>query len=288
MVIDAVSPTTIRETEVVREVAVLHSDDGAGGKAAPLAQARRHLHRARQPWRHRCFRRRTGRPVQRRHPLSRPARTCAGRGAAAAARLESARRQFRIDGRSHQSRCLSQWPDRAAEGHAAHRAHHLSVARHGLSADRRAEPWRPAGEFRPDACCSTTTSPICSKCAAKSVRAAALVPASCSVPPTSLLEYSGLDGRSRAHRAAFRSAADAACGECGDLSPRSGAAAGRFAVRRGILQQAGRHSSRRRSFADCWRIAARCAARPRAPPASKHQTISSTRCCASRWPISTC
>ena len=42
-------------------------------------------------------------------------------------------------------------PDRAAEGHAAHRPHDLSVARNGLSADRRAEPWRPAGEFRSDA-----------------------------------------------------------------------------------------------------------------------------------------
>src|ERR1700724_39617 len=41
-------------------------------------------------------------------------------------------------------------------------------------------------------------------------------------------------------------------------------------------------------FADCWRIAGRCATRRRAPPASRRQTISSTRCCASRWPTSIC
>ena len=40
------------------------------------------------------------------------------------------------------------------------------------------------------------------------------------------------------HGAAFRSAADAACGQCRDLSFRSGAAAGELAVCRGLLQQA--------------------------------------------------
>ena len=49
-----------------------------------------------------------------------------------------------------------------------------------------------------------------------------------------------------------------------------------------------RRSSRCRSSAACWRIVARCASRPPAPPASKPQTISSTRWCASRWPTSTC
>ena len=44
-----------------------------------------------------------------------------------------------------------QWPDRAAEGHAAHRAHDLLVARNGLSAHRRAEPRREHRELRPDA-----------------------------------------------------------------------------------------------------------------------------------------
>jgi len=42
-------------------------------------------------------------------------------------------------------------------------------------------------------------------------------------------------------------------------------------------------------FAGCWRIAARMrqsTAGP--PPASKHPIIFSTRCCASRWPTSTC
>ena len=90
------------------------------------------------------------------------------------------------------------------------------------------------------------------------------------------------------HRAAFRSAADAACGQCRDLSSRAGAATGhaRCLLRHPATSRP--PSSRLRSFADCWRIAAKCAVRRRAPPASKHQTISSTRCCASRWPTSTC
>ncbi len=46
-------------------------------------------------------------------------------------------------------------------------------------------------------------------------------------PADVLLEYSGLDDAVRAHRAAFRSPADAACGKRGDLSFRSGAATGR-------------------------------------------------------------
>jgi glycogen debranching enzyme len=40
--------------------------------------------------------------------------------------------------------------------------------------------------------------------------------------------------------------------------------------------------------AACWRIAARCANRPGAPRASRPPTTSSMRCCASRWPTSTC
>src|SRR6266478_4958883 len=47
-------------------------------------------------------------------------------------------------------------------------------------------------------------------------------------------------------------------------------------------------SSRRHSFVDCWRTAARCANRHRAQPASRPPTISSMRCCASRWLTSTC
>ena len=61
-----------------------------------------------------------------------------------------------------------------------------------------------------------------------------------------------------------------------------------LAVRRRVLQQADDRTSRRRSFAACWRIAARCAARLRAPPQSRPRTTSSTRCCARRWPTSTC
>ena len=107
-------------------------------------------------------------------------------------------------------------------------------------------------------------------------------------PADVLLEYKGLDDDSARHGAAFRSPADAACGECRDLSFRSGAATGRLAVRGGVLQQAGGVQAGARSSAACWRIAAKCAARRPAPPASKPPTTSSTRCCASRWPTSTC
>ena len=137
----------------------------------------------------------------------------------------------------------------------------LPVARHRLSAHRPAESWRAAREFRSDADCSTMISPTCSRCAAKSVRAAASAPASCSGPSDVLLEYQGLDGMSRHHRAAFRSAADPACGQCRDLSFRSGAAADQFAVCRGILQQAGGDEAGADFSAACWRIAARCGAR---------------------------
>ena len=106
--------------------------------------------------------------------------------------------------------------------------------------------------------------------------------------PTSLLEYRGLDGKSRITALHFdprptRLAVNAATYHF-ELAPQQVD----LAVRRGVLQQAGRCTSRRRSSAACWRIAARCGARPRARPASKPRTTSSTRCCASRWPTSTC
>ncbi len=89
-------------------------------------------------------------------------------------------------------------------------------------------------------------------------------------------------------RAAFRSPADAAGGQCRDLSSRPGAAAGLLIVRGGVLQQAGRVQAGAVFSAGYWRIAAKCAGRPRVPPVSRHPTTSSTRCCASRWPTSTC
>ena len=87
-------------------IAVLYSVTGPGGAAAPHAQIWRHLHRAGQPWRHRRLGRRTRRAVQCRHPFSCAARTAAERRAAAAARLEPARRQHAAVGRPHQSRFL--------------------------------------------------------------------------------------------------------------------------------------------------------------------------------------
>ena len=127
---------------------------------------------------------------------------------------------------------------RAAEGYAAHRAHDLPVARHRLSADRPAESRRPAGELRSDAAVRQRF-----RRSVRGARRAAPAPrrrlaASCSGPTDVVLEYRGLDGQARDHRAAFRPAADAACGQCRDLSFRSGAAAGHLAVRRGVLQQA--------------------------------------------------
>ena len=83
---------------------LLHSGDGPGHAAAPRAQARRHLRRVRQPRRHRRVGRRHRRAVPLRHPLSLASRVAAQRHAAAAARLEPARRQHAADRRSHQSR----------------------------------------------------------------------------------------------------------------------------------------------------------------------------------------
>jgi glycogen debranching enzyme len=67
----------------------------------------------------------------------------------------------------------------------------------------------------------------------ESVRAAASAPANCSVLPMSLLDYNGLDGKSRNTALHFDPQADAACGKRRDLSFRAGAAANQFAVCRG-------------------------------------------------------
>ena len=107
-------------------------------------------------------------------------------------------------------------------------------------------------------------------------------------PTDVLFEYQRARRQVAHHRAAFRSAADAACRECRDLSFRSRAAADDVRCSSRCPATSRRRRSRRRSFAACWRTAARCGARPRAPPASKPRTTSSTRCCASRWPTSTC
>ena len=107
-------------------------------------------------------------------------------------------------------------------------------------------------------------------------------------PADVALEYSGLDGKSRNTALHFdprptRLAVNAATWHL-DLAPQAEHA--RCSSRCPATSRP--RKSRRRSFADCWRIAARCGDRPRARPASRPRTISSTRCCASRWPISTC
>ncbi len=125
------------------------------------------------------------------------------------------------------------------EGHAAHRAHDLPVARNGLSAHRRAESQRKSGELRSDAAVRQRLR--------RSVRGARRA----SSAPGHRLQQIARSCRRRAriygarrqiaqHGAAVRSAPDAACGERRDLSSRSGAATGRVAVRCCILQQAGR------------------------------------------------
>ena len=124
-------------------------------------------------------------------------------------------------------------------------------------------------------------SPICSRCAASAGRAGASAPASWSAPPTSMLELSRARRQARGRprcisiRAPTRLAANAATYHF-ELAPQQID----LAVRRGVLQQAARCTSRRRSFAACWRTAARCGARRRARPASRPRTTSSTRCCA--------
>ena len=101
-----------------------------------------------------------------------------------------------------------------------------------------AEPRRPAGELRPDAAVRQRFRRSVRGARRSAARAAASAPAKLLGPADVVLEYSGLDGQIARHRAAFRSAADAACGQCRDLSFRTGAEAGHLAVRRGILQQA--------------------------------------------------
>ena len=125
-----------------RGTAVLHSDDRARGAAAPHAEARRHVHRAGQPWRHRRLRGRARRPVQ--------------SDTRYLARLELVLNDMQPlllgsnlrDDNSGLTVDLTnpdiyrRRPDRPAKGHAAHRAHDLPVARHRLSAHRPAEPRR--------------------------------------------------------------------------------------------------------------------------------------------------
>ena len=110
--------------------AVLHSGDRSATRPRRALKHGDTLRRARQPRRHRRVGRRARRPLPLRHALSLASRAAAQRHAAAAARLERARRQHRAHRRSHQSGHLRRRPARAAEGHAAHRAHDVPLARH--------------------------------------------------------------------------------------------------------------------------------------------------------------
>ena len=104
MAIESPLQAELRHVDPVAEAPFYIPGDADGHAPAPRAQARRYLHRHRQPRRYRRVDRRSGRAVPRRHALSLPSRTEAERGAAAAARLERARRQHAARGRSHQSR----------------------------------------------------------------------------------------------------------------------------------------------------------------------------------------
>ena len=110
----------------------------------------------------------------------------------------------------------------------------------------------------------------------------------CSVPPMSCSTITGSTAAFATTAPAFRSAADAACRQCGDLSSRAGAAAGH---RRSSSRSPATSRSMQKPV-PFFRglLAHRREMRRRRParPASKPRTTSSTRCCASRWPISTC
>ncbi len=130
-------------------------------------------------------------------PVSRPAGDGARRSPAAAARHQSARRQFGADRRSDQFRRLPQRQAGAAEGHAAHRAHRSFC---GAARPTSASPCKITATGRRASisrCCSTMISPICSRCAASAGRAGEWAPAACSVPPMSCWNIAGLDGQVR-------------------------------------------------------------------------------------------
>ena len=281
-----------RERRADLGIAVLHSDDRARGAAAALAQARRHLHRARQPRRHRRLRRRTRWPVQRRHALLSPvSRLMLDEHAAAAARLESARRQLGADRRPHQSRLSTDGGRLVLQKDTLHIvAHDLPVAGHRLSAHRR---------------CKTTATGRASfdltllfdndfadlfevRGAAAARRGIGLAPAA-RPRSTSLLDYQRARRQCADHALHLRSGADRARGQRGDLSSRTGAGAESTSLfvavscNKPVAQRAGAVLPR-----PARRIAARCGGDGAARPASKPPTTSSTRCCAGRWPTSTC
>ena len=107
-------------------------------------------------------------------------------------------------------------------------------------------------------------------------------------PSDVVLEYAGLDGKSRTTALQFDPRPTRLAVECGDLSSRSRTEAGPLAVCRCVLQQAGGAEAGAVLSRPARASPRDASIRPRAPRASKRRTISSTRCCAARWPTSTC
>ena len=176
---------------------------------------------------------------------------------------------------------------RPGEGHAAHPAHHLPVARTPPISGS-ACAITATGRSR-CACrsCSTTILPICSRCAARIASGAAPRPTQLRGNDQVLLNYHGLDDKLRRTTLTFDPPPDklATNGAIYNLQLAPGEA-------RPIFLAAGCNQAEPRPLpflrAHRSRRAASCAKRRAAAPASRPRTNSSTRCCAGRRPTSKC
>ena len=288
---EVVTKSAVSQTVEPSRNAVLHSDDRAGGAAAPVAQARRHLRRARQPRRHRRVRRRTRWPVQRRHALS-----CRGSNWCWTTLQPLLLGSNLRDDNSALTVDLTN-PDiyRRAAASCCRRTCCTSCARSScgaarpISASACSNHGDRAAELRPDAAVRQRF-----RRSVRGARRTAPAPrhrlaASCSARPTCCSTITGSTARRARTTLHFDPRADAADGQCRDLAARAGAAAsrGRCSSRSSCNRPAAQQPAP--FFAACSRTGARCARRPRgADQRSRPRTTSSTRCCAARWPTSTC
>jgi len=208
---------------------------GTGDAAAPLAQARRYLHRTRS---HGDIGASAGGSDGLFNADTRY--LAGGNGArsspAPVAGFQSARRQFgrlTIDLTNPTCTAMADWCCRRIRLHIVRLD--FPVARHGLPAIA-LQNHGDRGEFRPTLLFDNDFA-ICSRCAASAVPHAVVGSSRLLSRPEVLLEYSGLDGLARVDRRCISIGADPACVnsatyhfECARRrSPR---------FRRGILQQA--------------------------------------------------
>ena len=254
--------------------------------AAARAQIWRHLHRARQPRRHHGDLRRLGRPVPSRHPLSVAARIAGQRRASAAARLQPARRQFGLFCRPDQSRSDGRPAHRAGEGHRAYFAHDVPVARHRLSAARRAQLRRRRRRLADlDPVRERFCRPV------RSARRAPRTPrhgdGQSARRRPGAADLSRPRQQGAAHRADLRSAAEPADDQ------RRGLRVASRTRRNAAVVPGGELRCRRRAAAAVHRqLHCRAPRIARGDPdsrrRSKRRTSVSTKCCAARPPISPC